>query len=392
MTRIITITLAGGNRESVIEDALRSALFADHHILVDTGETAQAAIAVARSIPEIGGKLTIAKYPREFDCADARNFGLRAATSIASGNPNAWAMQLDTDERMQVNGHDIHSFLGGLAPEVNTVQVYDVGRHYSKERFFRLPPAAQYTGRVHELYESPEVCRVVLDGVRFEELQKSKEEQDVMQEYVRKECVAWLAEDPGNLRATIYLGNTLSYQHKFEQALPYYLDYAARTPHEQEHGWGMFRAANCYGWRADELQEAGEIAEARELRQKAIDTCVTALKRCPYFTEIYWWLAQQEAKMPHDSPEDATNGAIRALAWANNGIINGDSFSEQFVTPTHVRVGFQMPEARSFACWELRRNLLAAFASNAPMLMPQVEMANKIVRKLTGQDKAEVKK
>src|SRR5690606_3174455 len=127
---LISTTLTA-NSETIIEEALRSVLpWVDACLVIDTGVTDHT-LRIAREVA--GDKYIERRFAWTNDFSEARNFALHAALEAGA----AWALTLDTDERIQLNGEPIRQHLASST--VGVFLVKDVSDTYSKERFFRLP-------------------------------------------------------------------------------------------------------------------------------------------------------------------------------------------------------------------------------------------------------------
>src|SRR5262249_31138857 len=133
----------------------------------DTGVTDRT-LDVAREVAK--DKYVGRSFAWRDDFAAARNFALDAAHELGA----EWSVTLDTDERLDLAGEDL---AGALAdPSLGCLLVFEEGARYAKERFFRLPARARFTGPTHEAFPSYEVGARTLERARFRELPKTKEQ------------------------------------------------------------------------------------------------------------------------------------------------------------------------------------------------------------------------
>src|SRR5690606_40653759 len=114
-----------------------------------------------------GDKYIERRFAWTNDFSEARNIALHAALEAGA----AWALTLDTDERIQLNGEPIRQHLASST--VGVFLVKDVSDTYSKERFFRLPMHVRWQGPTHESFAAFEVGSAVLPRMRFSESPKS---------------------------------------------------------------------------------------------------------------------------------------------------------------------------------------------------------------------------
>ncbi len=140
---IASMTITGSNRE-IVGDALRSVVdWVDWCVLIDTG-IQDDTIEIARQIA--GDKLIVREFAWCDDFSAARNFALAAAADTGA----SWAVFVDSDERLVLNGVDIHAVLAS-SPELTLLVPHDSGE-YTKDRFFRLPVVGGFRGPTHEAY------------------------------------------------------------------------------------------------------------------------------------------------------------------------------------------------------------------------------------------------
>jgi len=168
---VIVATILSGNSESIVADAVQSALgWVDLYLLIDTGIT-DGTVQTVRQI--VGDKLRVESLPWRNDFAGARNFAIQRASALGG----AWALTLDTDERLEFTGfkavQDLHQKLNS-DPGVLTWMVPDRERSYAKERFIRLPTNLRWQGRTHEaLIGASPIQRATMHEATFSEVPKS---------------------------------------------------------------------------------------------------------------------------------------------------------------------------------------------------------------------------
>ena len=201
--KIVSVTISGNSRD-IIAAALRSVVdWVDWVVLVDTGITDDT-IEVARTVA--GEKLIVREFPWRNDFSAARNFSLAAAAETDA----EWAVIVDTDERIVINGVDVLRYLAETT-EPALLAPHSSGE-YTKDRFFRLPAWGEFRGPTHEAFYRVDVdggARVAVPGVAFEELAKSEEtllrkrqrDRDILQQEVGR--------DPSSARSFFYLGDAL---------------------------------------------------------------------------------------------------------------------------------------------------------------------------------------
>jgi glycosyltransferase involved in cell wall biosynthesis len=272
--KLVCVILAGGNREDVIGGAILSVFDAvDGFVLVDTGESAQAAIAVARDM--LGSRCRVFKRTEEHDCAEARNFGLDKAAEIGAD----WALMLDTDERI-IGAEKIRRMLKKYASEteVETVLIDDVGHLYKKNKLFRLPRAGYWSGNVHEGYVCPGI-HAVAKNITFSETPKGTEETAARNVMIEHKCRESIEADPKNPRWHFYLGDVLCGSDP-ETAVDEFLKAAELSDWLEEIDWSHYRAAMCRF-----IQ--GRYADALEI-------CLNSSMRIP---ELAWYASVCSASL-----------------------------------------------------------------------------------------------
>ena len=198
-------------------------------------------------------------FPWRSDFSVARNFVLAAAHEVGA----AWAVMLDTDERMHVDGIDITAVLAGAEADVLTVQ--HEGGYYAKERFFRLPARGRFVGLTHEAFIPDGTEYRLVPEVRFTEVPKSPAA--YQQKFERD--IALLMEEtrrnPDDPRWHYYLGDALQNLGRFEEAIAAYRTCAALKGWNEQAAWACYRAAECWLTLGNE--------------ETAIETCAAGLAR-----------------------------------------------------------------------------------------------------------------
>lgn len=367
---LISVTLAGGNREGRIGRALDSVVpFCDAHLLLDTGESAQKAIEVVCSRDDMEGRAHVARYTGEtFDTAKARTQALHAASSLGY----SWAIMLDTDEQISLRpGFDVREYLFSLvAPDVSVVMANVSGGVYPKERFFRLPITGEYPNKKgefdsHETYVDGKQWGLTQD-VFFDEDPKTEEELDTLQNAVAANCIKAINAGENVSRSWMYLGNTQIHFKKWGTALESFKRAAHHSHRPDELGWCWYRAATC----------AIELG----LYDTAIECAVEGMRWCPMFPELPWVAAYVEwRKGDH----------LRALAWANMTIAIGNT--SPLINVKMARVGFQNPVTAFEGGWEIRRNSLASLGlgEQAAEADSEVQKAKEVRARVLGKCEGE---
>jgi len=162
--KLISTTLAGNNQD-IVADALKSVVdWVDGCLVIDTGsddDTLKTACAVA------GRKFYTRKFTWTGDFSQARNFALESVQELGGD----WAITLDTDERIHLNGDDVRSILEDTT--AGALMMRHQSGAYVKERCIRLPSVERWAGPVHESFAAYKVGSEVLGRAYFTELQKT---------------------------------------------------------------------------------------------------------------------------------------------------------------------------------------------------------------------------
>lgn len=261
---IITTTLANAAAIPLIQDALASAAFADHHLVIDTSPEGPAAFATDDP------KITVARFPWCDDFAAARNYALDGAQILGAQMPGAtWAVTLDTDERI-IGGDALGAAIAFTSATALSLAAADGS--YAKPRAFRLPCAAQWRGRTHEAIA---IAAPTVKGAAFTELPKTAEQDRAKRlrdlELLRRMC----ADEPEDGRWHYYLGDTLAALGRHGEACQEWKRCAAVSTWDEEAAWACYRAADVY------LFALGSPAEA-------LDLCVAGIARHPGIAELPW--------------------------------------------------------------------------------------------------------
>jgi len=274
-TEKIVATILSGNNEAIIADAVRSVIdWVDEILLIDTGIT-DGTVEIVKQLA--GGKFRQARLTWCNDFALARNTALEQASACGA----TWALTIDTDERLVVDGIRTLDELRLLLAGELAVQAWLVvsrGGGYAKERLIRVPSELHWKGRTHEaLIGATARQRKVLPGVHFYEVAKTPEtfrqklERDlvILQEETR--------DKPDNARWWYYLGQTLDGLQRQREAADAYRHCATLNGWAEEAAWACYQAAKC-------------LSSLKEFRQ-AIQACASGLARQPASPELAWLAA-----------------------------------------------------------------------------------------------------
>jgi len=294
--KLCSLTVTSRTREGIIADALKSVIdWVDGCVILELDTGSDRTIEVAKEIA--GGKLHLYTIPfdaAEQDCAALRNHLLALAKDLGYD----WAVMLDTDERIELNGMDIRIFLEHTQHEVICV-ANDAG-NYHKERFFRIPCAYRWVGLVHEYLDMPGKLHYTPRVIRFRELVKTPELYKSGQERMLPLLLDQVRLDSRNPRWRMYLGYVLSAMGKDAEAIDQFKCAAELSEDGGAAAWALTLAANIH-------------AENEEYYQSR-STALEAMKCAPYIAEAQC-AAAHACLMLGDT--------LSAQTWAHFAILNG---------------------------------------------------------------------
>ena len=242
--KLTSITLTSSTRASIITDALRSVVdWVDEVLLVhlfdDSGKPEDDTLARAQAVA--GKKLRVVKLflLPSLTVGAMRNFGLDCAMEGGAD----WACQLDTDERLHLNGVDIRATLVHMDASISVANVVEVTGVYTKPRFFRLPTTDRFQLNTHEEFH-PTGKSVLLPRVRFSELPKGASSETVNLATLQG-LQQQLQGDPENPRWWYYQGLTLEQLGRCEEAVAAYQHSLELKLEPYTRSWTHFRLAIC---------------------------------------------------------------------------------------------------------------------------------------------------
>ncbi|MCA9862314.1 MAG: hypothetical protein KC432_04810 [Thermomicrobiales bacterium] len=327
---VIVATTLAGNAESEIGDALQSVVeWVDWCLLIDTGITD----ATARLAQEIAGpKLVVRAFTWSDDFAAARNFALTVAGELGAD----WALTLDTDERLALQGLSIHQTL--REARLDTLHVMHAAGTYGKERFFRLPARGSWRGPTHEAYTGGGPV-ATLPQIVFDELEKDAAH--YRQKAARDVAILTrhTAAHPRDPRWHYYLGDSLAGLERHEEAVTAFRACAALRGWDEESAWALYRAA-------ESLLALGRPVDA-------IEACAEGMARHAGIAELPWLAAYAawQADRPH-----------QAVYWARVSVMLGHYLGSGADVP---RIGFRHPPALWEGPFDVLRFALRATGDKA---------------------------
>jgi tetratricopeptide (TPR) repeat protein len=309
--RIVSVTMTGDARD-IIGDAIASVVdWIDACLVVDTGASDDT-LGVAQMVA--GDKFVECAYPWRNDFSAARNFALEAAAATGA----EWAIILDTDERMELDGDALRALLAET--DASIVDMHHDSYTYAKQRFFRLPAAGEFVGPTHEAFHTADGhTQVRFDGGVFSETFKSDED------YARKSerDVAILQEEtalrPHEPRWWYYLGDALQALRQYDEAIDAYDRCASLPGWDEEAAWACFRSGQCF------------IALGKY--QQAIEVCARGMTLHSGLPELPWLAGFAAYKSGNHQ---------KAIYWSHVAAALG---AYDGVTASVPRYGFKEPAA-----------------------------------------------
>jgi tetratricopeptide (TPR) repeat protein len=336
--KLYSVTLTSA-KSDIIAPSLKSVKFADALVIVDLGTDEK----TRQIIKNMAGKRPV--YYIYDDptgcCAEWRNRGLEEAYKRGAD----FAVMIDTDERLFLNGVDIRKSLL-LSPESRTFAVQNSNGLYLKNVFFRLPAPKYYSkGHVHEALEGVE-CMSILDKVRFTEIEKTREQ---VEHRVRTNDIPGLEkqmeEDPTNTRWVYYYGSSWENIGEWQKALDAYDKCASMQGPPEEKAWACFRAAIC----CEQLKRPDE----------GLKECIKGMEIDAKMAELQWMAGVMCVRL---------NRLDDAIAWSNMAIPQGMLIGSPY---PQLRAAFKAPQGLFEGPFEVLEHCLKMKGS------PQVEEARK---------------
>ncbi|HEX5499131.1 MAG TPA: tetratricopeptide repeat protein, partial [Thermomicrobiales bacterium] len=329
--RIVSVTMTGNSRD-IIGDAIASVVdWVDACLVVDTGATDDT-FGVAQMIA--GDKFVECAYPWRNDFSAARNFALEAAAATGA----EWAVILDTDERMELDGAALRALLAET--DASIVDMHHDSYTYAKQRFFRLPAPGEFVGPTHEAFSTAEGhTQVRFEAGVFSETFKSDEDN----QHKSERDVAILREETANRphepRWWYYLGDALQALRRYEEAIDAYDRCASLPGWDEEAAWACFRSGQCY------------LALGKY--KQAIDVCARGMTLHSGLPELPW-LAGYIAYKAGDYQKAIYWSHIAAALGAYDG-----------VAASVPRYGFREPTAIWEAPYDVLRYAYRALGQTA---------------------------
>lgn len=286
---IISTTLAGGNREHLICDALSSVEnWVDGHLLIDTG-TAEAAIQRAEN--HCIKPVFIRKWNLD-SAADARNACLSFATELGAD----YAVILDTDERIRNRGDSPREVIWQNR-DVDYWLAYNIEHRYSKVRVIKLPPNGRYSGHTHEAFCS-DGKSAFFKYLCFEEIPKDPAYYPQYAKIILERMERQIENEPNQSRWYYFKGDCLFVLKEYDRAIAAFEKCYELSNWNEEAAWSCFRIAG--------------IHLTRQQWDKAIRVAMKGLAAHPGIGELNWVAAV--AALNSGFPTEATYFAKLAVA------------------------------------------------------------------------------
>lgn len=270
-TKIIA-TILCGNSESLIEAAILSVVgWVDEICVIDTGIT-DATLDRLTSVSSV--KISHSSFRWCNDFAKARNFALTEAEKAGA----AWALTLDTDERLEFTGYDNQQQLIReleSEPRADSWMAWAQDASYAKTRFIRVPTTSRWQGRTHESWVGSRDSRSrILEGCEFWEDPKTPQQ---FQSKVERDLSILLAEtaaQPHLPRWWYYLGQTYEALRMYQPAIDAFEKCIRLDGWPEESSWACYAAGRC-------------CVSLKEYRQ-AEEYCALGMTRKPSVPELPW--------------------------------------------------------------------------------------------------------
>jgi hypothetical protein len=269
--KICRCVLAGGNREKVGPESLKSSdAFADHTLLVRTDETADALVGIARDTYP-ADRLIVVPYPKgEFLCAVGRNLCLDEAHKLGAD----WALLQDTDIRLSGSADGLREFLAKTNAPV--VSFLTSPEKVAKAMLWRLPRQGYFDDEPHEWYRGLPEPPTVFPGVLVHEVQRTPDEWAERGRQVAAKLEPQVKADPTDWRKTWYLAEAYRDSGQADRAVNAY--------------WICFRLLGEQGdWAAWCLWRVACLLLDSQ-PEKAMLAAVRGQQLLPDWPE-FWWLA-----------------------------------------------------------------------------------------------------
>lgn len=268
----IIATILCGDAEWLIEAAILSVVdWVDEICLVDTGITDT---TLDRAMAIAGHKMSRSKFCWCDDFSKARNFALAVAEEAGA----AWALTLDTDERLEFTGYENQRQLVRKLvsePRANSWLVWARDGSYAKTRFIRIPTTSSWQGRTHESLVGghENQCRTLV-GCKFWEVPKTSQQFQFKLERDLSILLEETAARPDIPRWWYYLGQSYEGLKMYQPAIDAFEKCIRLDGWPDESSWACYAAARC-------LVSLGDYRRAQEY-------CTLGMTRKPSVPELPW--------------------------------------------------------------------------------------------------------
>jgi tetratricopeptide (TPR) repeat protein len=291
--KILAAIPSGGNRESTILAAAACAeSFVDGFVLIDTGESAQAAIALMlekygdRVVDVVSVDQDLATNP--FSTSAVRNQCLREAERLGAD----WVCLVDTDHMYDLRGDDIREFLESTALKIVSFNSPPEGEWRRKPLFYRLPADyGEWIDDPHEWFRTNEPDSLLPNAIYWEQA-KTAEERSALARSVVDQILA----QPLNARNLWYLADAYDTLGQHDEAV-------RRFEQSARFCRGDFAASSW--WRIAKIREC----QGRHI--EGIEACDRGREQCPRYPEFDWLASVFEYRAGNYA--SARDRAARAL-------------------------------------------------------------------------------
>lgn len=277
--KLVSLTITSSTKESIIQDAIRScALWVDEivisHIPLGSDSTLDKATGTAYNL---GRRCSVFPMRPGMRFFEWRNEAFEHAAKVGAD----WAIIVDTDERIHLNGLDIRKFLESVPSDVNVINVTATDGTYSKEKIFRIPTSVKYRHDVHE--EPHGVTGMLAPQMRFHELPRTPEAAAARVQHILEGLTLQISEEPENARWRYFMGGTLAFEKRYAEALPHFEDAIKLTSDSGLKAWIRYQQALCHLHLEDPAT--------------ALEAAVSGLLFSPILAELHWVAGQACAEL-----------------------------------------------------------------------------------------------
>jgi hypothetical protein len=269
---IATVICTSDTRAALIGDAMRSVLpVTEQFILAHWAQGGDGTLDVARQVG--GDRVQVFESPA---IPDGNGFMARwrnLALGYASWSSASWALLLDTDMRVRLNGFDLLAYMQAQPASVNVVSLQDTDGENARPLLFRLPVSVRFDQEIHETLTGDQPGPVA-PQVRFWEVKRSPELERKRLLSLIPGLEAQIAAEPDESRWHYHLADTLFQLGFYQKAADHFYDYTDLQLEPVQEAWGRFKQACCRARLLDYKRAWGMIR--------------AGLALAPEMAELYW--------------------------------------------------------------------------------------------------------